>query len=125
MGYDMIMAGVAITIDVPCPIPEMCPPPMCGPGQMRCFAEPSVDGCNPIASCEPASKFSLFFFCYKLHNLKIENFNLILGNGNCPAFCPMTCPEGQVPCGPVAGADGCMMPPMCAMVASDCPGFGK
>ena len=58
MGYDMIMAGVAITIDVPCPIPEMCPPPMCGPGQMRCFAEPSVDGCNPIASCEPASKFS-------------------------------------------------------------------
>ena len=68
MGYDMIMAGVAITIDVPCPIPEMCPPPMCGPGQMRCFAEPSVEGCNPIGFCHPASKFS-----FLVHNLSIQD----------------------------------------------------
>ena len=119
------MSSIITTSSLPCPIEEMCPSSMCGPGEMRCFAEPSLDGCNPIASCQPASKFSFLLYVHKVDNLKIENFNLILGNGNCPAFCPMNCPKDQVPCGPVAGPDGCMMPPMCAMAASDCPGFGK
>eukprot|EP00093_Oithona_nana_P013454 13454.XXX_912661_911736_1 [CDS] Oithona nana genome sequencing. len=84
----------------PCPIAEMCPSSMCGPGQIRCFREPSLEGCNPIGFCHSAMM------------------------GNCPGFCPVHCPIGQFPCAPVAGPDGCMMPPMCATTAAECPGSG-
>ena len=67
--YFAVYGTMGATVQPLCPIAEMCPSSMCGPGSMKCFAEPSVEGCIPIGFCHPASKFS-----FLVHNLSIQDW---------------------------------------------------